>query len=58
MDRQIMFMKINCPQGVVCTYPEFYIYAYDHNIQTPSTLKPLGQSKPNFMWNTVRKGGG
>ena len=24
-----------------------------HNAQTFSHLKPLGQSKPNFMWSTV-----
>ena len=27
---------------------------YDHNIQTYSFLKPLGKSKPNFMWSIVR----
>ena len=32
-----------------------YIHVYDHNIQT-SSLKLLGQSKPNFMWSIVRKG--
>ena len=26
-----------------------YIHVYDHNIQTSSPLKRLGQSKPNFM---------
>ena len=26
-----------------------YIHVYDHNIRTSSSLKPLGQSKPNFM---------
>ena len=31
-----------------------YIHVYDHNIQT--SLKLLGQSKPNFMWSIVRKG--
>ena len=31
------------------------IHVYDHNIQT-SSLKPLGQSKPNFMWSIVWKG--
>ena len=54
MDRQFMFMKNKCPQGVVCPCPGA-IYIYDHNIQA-SSLKPLGQSKPNFMWNFVRKG--
>ena len=32
---------------VVCHCPG-YIHMYDHNIQTSSSLKPLGQSKPNF----------
>ena len=35
--------------------PRGYIHVYDHNIQTSSSLKPLGQSKPKFMWNIVRK---
>ena len=33
--------------------PRGYIHVYDHNIQT-SSLKPLGQSKPNFMWSILR----
>ena len=32
-----------------------YIQVYEHNIQT-SSLKPLSQSKPNFILNVVRKG--
>ena len=35
--------------------PRGYIHVYDHTIQT-SSLKPLGQSKPNSMWNIERKG--
>ena len=27
-----------------------------HNVQRYSPLKPLGQSKPNFMWRILRKG--
>ena len=27
------------------------------HFQTSSTLKPLGQSKPNFMWSLLGKGG-
>ena len=26
-----------------------YVHVYDHYYQTSSSLKPLGQSKPNFM---------
>ena len=33
-----------------------HVHAYDHNIQRSSSLKPLGQSNPNFMWSIVRKG--
>ena len=31
------------------------IHVYDHNIQTASSLKPLGQSKPNFMWSIIKR---
>ena len=36
--------------------PRDNIHVYYHNIQR-SSLKPLGQSKPNFMWSTLKKGG-
>ena len=29
--------------------PLGYIHVYDHNIETSSSLKPLGQSKPTFF---------
>ena len=29
--------------------PQGNLHVYLHNIQTSSSLKPLGQSKPNFM---------
>ena len=32
-----------------------YIHVYFHNIETTFPLKPLGQSKPNFMWSILRK---
>ena len=35
--------------------PRGYIHIDDHNVQTSSSLKPLGQSKPNFMWSILRK---
>ena len=38
--------------------PRGYIQIYDHNIQTSSSLKQLGQSKPNIKWNIVMKGEG
>ena len=31
-----------------------YIHVYDHYYQT-SSLKLLGQSKPNFMWSLLGK---
>ena len=55
MNRRFMFMKIFWAQGVVCPCPLGYIHVYDHNIQTTSSLKPLSQSKPNFMWSILRK---
>ena len=54
MDKRFMFMKIFWAQGVVCPCPGA-IYVYDQNIQTSSSLKPLGRSKPNFMWSIFRK---
>ena len=37
-----------CPRG--CLSPPLgYIHINDHNIHAYSSLKPLGQSKPNFM---------
>ena len=29
--------------------PKGYIHVYDHHLQR--SLKPLGQSKPNFVWS-------
>ena len=29
-----------------------------HNVQRSSPLKPLSQSKPNFMWSLLGMGGG
>ena len=54
MDRRFMFMKKIVPRGLSAPAPG-YIHVYCYYIQT-STLKPLGKSKPNFMWSIVRKG--
>ena len=43
---------INHDLGMTLTY---FMAVYDHNIQT-SSLRQLGQSKPNFVWTIVRKG--
>ena len=55
MDRRFMFME-KMSSGV-CLPPALgYLHAYDHDIQTSSSLKALGQSRPNFMWSIVREG--
>ena len=41
MDRTFMFNILPLSRG--------YIHVYDHNIQTSSPLKPVGQSKLNFI---------
>ena len=55
MDRRFMFME-KMFSGDCLPPPLGYIHVHDHNIQASSSLKPLGQSKPNFMWSIVRKG--
>ena len=52
MDRIFMFMK-KCPRGCL-PLPRGYIHVYGHNIQTYSSLIPLGQSKPNFIRSIER----
>ena len=47
MDLRLMILKKFGPQGSVCPHPGA-IYMYYSDIQR-SSLKPLGQSKPNFM---------
>ena len=48
-----VYENIFGPDGCLAL-PRGYIHVYDHNIQT-SSLKPLGQSKSNFMWSILRK---
>ena len=55
IDKIFMFMK-KMPPGGFLSLPRGNILLHDHNIQTSSALKPLGQSKPTFMWIIVRKG--
>ena len=38
--------------------PRGYIHAYDHFLKQNSSLKPLGQSKPNLIWSVLGEGGG
>ena len=55
MDRRFVVLKKNVLRGCL-PLSRGYIHVYDHNIQISSSLILLGQSKPNFMWNIVRKG--
>ena len=55
MDRKIYVYENILGQGSCLPLPWGYIHVYDHNIQTSSSLKSLGQSKPNFMWSILRK---
>ena len=43
----------NLTPGDCLPLPWGYIHVYDHNIQTSTSLKPLCQLKPNFMWSIV-----
>ena len=54
IERRFMFMAIFWAQVVVCPCPgAIHMHM---NIQTSSFRKPLGQSKPNFMWSKIWKG--
>ena len=52
-----MFMKIFLSPGGCLPLFRGYKHVYDH-IQTSSSLKSIGQSKPNFTWSILRKGNG
>ena len=39
-----------------CSVVVVVVVVVVHNFQTSSSLKPLGQSKPNFMWSILGKG--
>ena len=45
----------NWTPGVCLPPPRGNIHVYYSDIQRSSSLKPLGQSKPNFMRSIVRK---
>ena len=45
-------MKTVDPGGCL-PLPRGYIDVYDHHFQRSFSLKPLGQSKPNFMWSLL-----
>ena len=52
INRRFMFLKILTPQRCL-PLPKGYIHVYAHYFQTSSSLKPLGQSKPN--WSLLGK---
>ena len=43
-------------QGELIVYPSSRRPSVVHHFQISSSLKPLGQSKPNFMWSLLGKG--
>ena len=55
MDRRLMLMENFSPWGGL-PLPRGYIHVYFHNNETSSPLKPLGQSKPNFIWSILGRG--
>ena len=55
MDLRLMILKKNWTPGVCLPPPRGNIHAYYSDIQISSSLKLLGQSKPNFMWSILRK---
>ena len=52
MIRRFVFMKKMVPRGLSAPASRLYTCIL-HYIQT--SLKPLGQLKPNFMWSFVGK---
>ena len=55
IERIYVYENILGPGGCL-PLPRGYLHVYDQNIQTSSFRKPLGQSKPNFMWSKILKG--
>ena len=47
------YEKQNDPRGLSAPAPGLHVY--DHDIQTSSSIKPLDQIKPNFMWRIIRE---
>ena len=56
-----IFAKLNLRGGVSCMPAALLFFFAPASVRRPqfqrsSPLKPLGQSKPNFMWSIFRKG--
>ena len=49
-----LYVKNILGPGGCLPLPRGYIHVYDHNIET-SSLKRLGQSKPNFLSSILRQ---
>ena len=56
MDLRLMILKKIWTPGVCLPPPRGNIHVYYSDIQRSSSLKLLGQSKPNFMFRIVKKG--
>ena len=55
IDRRFMLLKIFWAQRVVCPCPGAIYMCMTIILKHLQSVKPLGQSKPNFMWNILRK---
>ena len=55
MDLRLMILKKIWTPGVSLPPPRANIHVCYSDIQRSSSLKPLGQSKLNFMWSILRK---
>ena len=55
IERIYVYENILGPGGCL-PLPRGYLHVYDQNIQPSSFWKPLGQSKPYFMWSKILKG--
>ena len=56
IDKRFVSEKHFDPQGGYLSLPWGYIHAYYHEIQMSSSLKPLGELRPNFIGSLHRKG--
>ena len=61
MDRRYMFMKkMFTGDCLPLPLPWGYIHVYDHNVQTSSSLKRLGQNQKAYdfeTWHEASEGG-
>ena len=55
INRISIFLKKEITPGRCLSLPRGYIHVYDNYFQKSFSLKPLGQSRPNFMWSLLGK---